>query len=334
MRKLILQTVALIAMLSACDETQTPLEPGPVAVSLDAVAVAGAAFEYSAAILPPVPGADYMAPNAISDNGTIVGLAIVEDALRPVVWKDGQPLVLPLSPWAEGSANDINNAGDIVGYDDELGAVMWTNGALIALGAHTIGSLANGLNQRGQIVGNIEYETSPPAARGFLWTDGQLYELPPLDDSRYCHAVNVNEAGRIVGACSSRAVLWEDGSVADLGLDSDNSVALAINGRGQIVGYRQVGDNEYRAFVWENGNAVDLPTLGGMWSSAADINDTGQIVGTSQTIAGVTHAVLWEDGHLVDLGLAGGESSNARAINNRGQIVGTAGEFPVLWERH
>jgi probable HAF family extracellular repeat protein len=39
--------------------------------------------------------------------------------------------------------------------------------------------------------------------------------------------------------------------------------------------------------------AIDLGTLGGVWSEANGINDGGQIVGASDTASGSEHACLW-----------------------------------------
>jgi len=334
MRKLTFPIVALLAAFGGCGEKQSPLEPQSVGeVSLEALTVVDVASEYSATILTPLPGAERMLARAINADGHIVGWAMVDDMMHPVVWEDGQPRELPLSAWSEGQALDINSTGDIVGFDDELGAVMWKNGELIALGVQTIGSLAWAINERGQVVGNKEYETSPPEVLGFLWRHGQLSVLPQLGDSPDCSALDINEAGQIVGQCSSRACLWDDGSVVDLGVDSDNSVAWAINSRGQVVGYASPTGGGSSAFVWRDGVAEDLLTLGGLRTSASDINDAGQIVGSSQTPAGQRHAVTWKHGQLIDLGLAGSTSSSALGIDNQGRIVGYAGQSAVIWER-
>jgi probable HAF family extracellular repeat protein len=67
---------------------------------------------------------------------------------------------------------------------------------------------------------------------------------------------------------------------------------------------------------------VDLGTLGGTSSSAADVNGRGQIVGGSSTADGLSHAFLWQDGVMTDLGTLGGETSEATEINESGEVVG------------
>jgi probable HAF family extracellular repeat protein len=70
-------------------------------------------------------------------------------------------------------------------------------------------------------------------------------------------------------------------------------------------------------------SAVDLGTLGGVFSVAHDINKRGQIVGRASLNTGAQHAFLWEDGVMRDLGtLPGGSFSEAYGINDRGQVIG------------
>ena len=110
-------------------------------------------------------------------------------------------------------------------------------------------------------------------------------------------------------------------------LGGPDSTAVAINGRGQIVGWSTTNaKDEYgsisHAFLWQNGKMRDLGTLGGKSSSANAINGSGQIVGESYTRGDVSHAFLWENGKMRDLGTLGGNFSTAVAINDRGQILG------------
>jgi probable HAF family extracellular repeat protein len=97
--------------------------------------------------------------------------------------------------------------------------------------------------------------------------------------------------------------------------------ATGINNKSQVVGISTT-DGPQHAFLWQDGEMIDLGTLGGS-SIATAINNKGQIVGASAPGNGPSHAVLWYEGTITDLGtLPGGIDSAASAINRRGQVVG------------
>lgn len=91
-----------------------------------------------------------------------------------------------------------------------------------------------------------------------------------------------------------------------------------------------------------NMTRVDLGTLGGESSYAADINSGNTVVGWSETPAGATHAFRWSAAEgMVDLGtLPGDAMSRAVAVldggmQGGGQILGVSGDngrwTPVVW---
>jgi probable HAF family extracellular repeat protein len=137
-------------------------------------------------------------------------------------------------------------------------------------------------------------------------------------------------AGSARGPSSTRRAS-ERWLVSELGtLGGSYSRAVAVNDRGQVVGYSGLEGSKawppppQHAFLWQNGRMIDLGTLGGADSSAVAINNRGQVIGYSETRHHAQHAFLWQSGRMIDLGTLGGADSSAVAINNRGQIVGNA----------
>lgn len=175
-------------------------------------------------------GDDYSAGYAISEDGQVAGqsITIVPLRSRPFLWKKG-PKGKP--------------------------------GTMIDLG--TLGSgeyaTANGVNNKGQVVG---------------WSITTGVDGP------------------------QHAFFWDNGKMTDLGtLGRDPSRATAINDDGQVVGVSRtvIGFSvHFHGFIWAKGTSglIDLGTGSDLSSWANDINSRGQVVGIS-TSGGASHAVLW-----------------------------------------
>ena len=127
------------------------------------------------------------------------------------------------------------------------------------------------------------------------------------------------------------------------------SGAFSINDRGWEAGLSEPpGDIFDHAFLWRDGQATDLGTLGGYNSTIAfpNKNDNGWLVGSSETadrdphtenfcqfgfigllVSQVCKGFLWRSQTNDMIGLPplpGGNNSGALGVNNLGQIVGTA----------
>jgi probable HAF family extracellular repeat protein len=123
--------------------------------------------------------------------------------------------------------------------------------------------------------------------------------------SGYC-VEGVNEKRQAVGYADdsdggSRAVLFSDGHVTDLGsLGDEPSSALSINDAGQIVGSSAVAEGKMHAFLWEKGHLYDLNQLipsesGWVLLAAYRINAKGQVLAYG-FYQGRTHACLLSPG--------------------------------------
>jgi probable HAF family extracellular repeat protein len=222
----------------------------------------------------------------------------------------------------------INNHGQIVGRVPGLNGILYSDGQITvidSLGSPS-GSSPAAINDAGLVGGRSNLVGGTP--HGFLYDNGSLTDLGALPAFPQSRVNELNEAGDVVGASlinagtTSRAVLWRNGTITDLG----SGTANAINELGSIVGT----SGNTRAVLFQNGGMVDLGDFGDSpLTQAIDINDRGQIVGQSSVRlpsgAFAAHPFLYEAGVWRDLGLPTGVPLGIpRAINNRGDIVGNS----------
>jgi probable HAF family extracellular repeat protein len=200
----------------------------------------------------------------------------------------------------------------------------------------------------------------------FVWGANGLQDLGTLPGGYFSFAFAINKRGQIAGVSENgqndpgsgnpefHAVLWENGAILDLGtMGGTSSFAGAINDRGQVIGpalndipdpYSILGLGaattltQTRAFLWENGQMLDLGTLGGPDSFPMFLNNRGQVAGMSYTsyeaitINGVPRLdpFLWSrEKGMQDLGNFGGSNPIGlftgfiSGLNNQGQVTGT-----------
>ena len=197
-------------------------------------------------------------PTCASDSNQVL-------QFKPVFWNFGStsPQALPLIPGdSSGAATAINDHGQIVGIsgscDQAVGrrtathAVMWDNGVVTDLG--NIGgdtwNTPGAINERGDIAGfagTVPGDLAADFTHAFL----KLRNRPMRD------------LGTLTGDISS--------------------TGTGINLRGQVVGYSNDAAGHFRAFLWQDGEMMDLaslaPDFAGSLVLATDIDDFGRIAG-------------------------------------------------------
>ena len=235
-------------------------------------------------------------------------------------------------------ANDINNAGQIVGtswrsiFPDER-PFLWQNGTMTDLIANSFSKAgeATSINDKRSIVGWISganygnqvlyingatgisrprYASDLNNAGQMVFKDNNGFNFL-LDKGRIAHLLgnfsevsDINDAGHVIGTSSNGGFLCDKGITyltPPGGFSSPLSIAPAVLCYNQPVTY--LGFSPYK------------------------INNAGQIIGSS---------VLWDKGKTTNLGSLGG-STQARDIIDKGAVVGSSwtssgAERAFLWE--
>jgi probable HAF family extracellular repeat protein len=267
--------------------------------------------------------------------------------------------------------------GDAGGDGFLAHTAQWQNGVLTDLGAlpGVNDSTPTWISDSGLVAGigtngAIDPLTGLAVLRGVLYKRGSVIDLGTFGGNESI-ANAVNNGGQVVGCaatavpdpygsmCSgqgpqqSRAFLWKDGVMQDLGtLGGPDAVAVLVNEKGQVAGFSLTnstpndvtGIPTEHPFLWENGTMRDLGTIGGTAVEQINaINSRGQIVG-SMNVAGDQsfHPFLWDGQTLKDLGTFGGLWGRANSLSDAGAVVGWActGEsmqcisvHAFLWQR-
>lgn len=245
---------------------------------------------------------------AINNNGLIVGSSNAPPGGRPsAVLFSGNRLqnLGTLTGGNRSSGWSINDQGQVVGGAGISATVshayLYQQGLMADLSRASAdkASLAQHINNSGLVVGQYD-------GKACLWKNGVMQVLgilPGMPPSGFADslAISVNESSQIVGrstwAKGMRAVIFENGTIRDLGgLELDNdSWAVDINDSGQVVGGARVG-NDQHAFLYQNGVMEDLnksidPAANWVLTGATAINNRGEIVG-SGLHDGTQHAYL------------------------------------------
>lgn len=162
--------------------------------------------------------------------------------------------------------------------------------------------------------------------------------FPPDDSVRAITSYDLNDAGLVVGACQIgsgahgirpfRASI-EDGFIQlPHPMDSTQSRAVAVNARGQIVGWEMTGSGVYAPatpIAWSrNGSLRRLPGRHGDKVMPVDINKSGVMAGTWASGSEEKGWIAGPDGTVHLIGGLVSDDSNPADINDLGWVVGSS----------
>ena len=308
----------------------------------------------------------------VNNAGVVAGQMHAEDTAdgwpHAAVWNNGTMTDLGMAGCREtvshcwSHAYGINDQGQIVGesftdlswpsqyfgpwsmyYAHE---VMWQDSATPMEFMHTVGweyGKTLDINAQGHAVGHgrsVDWKTANGDyfVHGYLWrSNTDVVEFG--DYGQASKAFALNDSDQVVGEIDSngatQAFFWDNGVLTTLGhFGGAQSTAVDINNEGQVVGSAKNANNQWRAFMWQNGFLYELESLPDTINSHAyAINDSGLIVGEMDG-----RAVAWKGGHLFDLNdyvnaSYGLQLTKAVAVNNKGQIIArtaAANSFQLL----
>lgn len=262
MRRLALTLTLIVAATGVLGGTATAGPAGPVgrvqelpipqcAVDInDQGTILTATTIYRAGRLTAIPAGMELAGH-LNNRGQIAGISLNTS----VLW-DGRKLVtIPFVPGDDYSwVSGLNERGDVVGgsqvvgnSEEQLHGWVWRDNRLTVLKGLSDLTLATGVNDRGQILGQSFID----------------YGWVPIRWER------------------SGAVTRLD----TLGGKGGNSYPVALNNRGEAVGSAFTGPGSagevYPVKWYANGDVKKLSGTG-YFGAAGDINDRGQIVGSAQ----------------------------------------------------
>jgi len=229
----------------------------------------------------------------------------------------------------ESVATGVNDRGEVSGFSTSgeslaTRGALWQGRSLTDLGI----GIAFGINDHTVVVGDRTLATA--------WVSTRPVTLQDFSGGFRSAALAISDAGQIAGyswlpdRTHMHASLWPSISspAIDLGpVRGVDSIAAAINNRGQAAGSWTTADGFNHAALWTDGVGVDLSLPGELRSFASGLNDDGIAVGASLFLDdGHFHATVWNGASVEVLNDTGHASSFAQDINNQGWIVGSVGD--------
>jgi uncharacterized membrane protein len=234
-------------------------------------------------------------------------------------------------------AVDINNRGEVLGYDRDHRPVVWSpagGGRTTVITTRDAIDLED-LTDDGTVVGYASAVYGPEPYGPFVWRAATGLTLIPQPTGSYLEVRGANDRGAVVGHFSftvagdplrmeGHAYIWTaEAGMRDLEPGHPWSSGAAVNDRGVVTGtYADASDPGTTGFRWSAGRGFEtLASLGGDRTEPSAVDSHGVIAGTASTADGTDHVVMWDGLRPTDLGTVG-LGTTAVALNNHRTIAG------------
>src|SRR5580700_778590 len=185
-----------------------------------------------------------------------------------------------------------------------------------------------------------------------------ITDLGTLEGGTFSQPFSINKHGLVSGSSNladgnQHATLWLEKLKVDIGapgLGGPNSIAFGDNDKFQSAGEAETSTSDPNGedfcgfgthltclpFLWQDGEMIQLPTLGGNNGVAMAISNRGEVAGFAETSTSdpgcpapqVLHfePAVWEKGMIHKLPtFAGDPDGVAQQINDNGVVVGGSG---------
>jgi probable HAF family extracellular repeat protein len=230
-------------------------------------------------------------------------------------------------------AQDINNAGDIVGGFSPAPPAEVRQGYLLSGGSFTpiivpgvLRTTVTNINNLGQTVGF--FRDSGGIEHGFLLNGGSFTTIDPTDATT-SNANGINDNGQIVGQYTDaggtdHGFLFSSGAFTPIDVPGAQATsANDINNAGLIVGFFTDAEGNNRSYLRNlDGGFIFIDAPGATDTFVeGGINNLGDIVGDFDSPTG-THGFLLSGGIFTIIDVPGAKASFAIGINDRDEIVG------------
>ena len=239
------------------------------------------------------------AENSALDTSCPAGTTNDQVAL-PAIWEKETAKALPLvSGDVDGFAFWINDLGQAVGYSGNcvsaIHGTSWKNGVISVLNDLGNGALAQGINNLGQISGQIGSADGSTFLAG-VWlngADGLVTKIDLLPGDAAAFASGINDRGQVVGSALdahfnwTHAFIWQNGVLTSLDTVFPASANLnpvmgnKINNRGQISGMAIVMSGPHKGDIHA---FLATPTNEKMDKSVADVEPVHPKANLSESV--------------------------------------------------